>query len=221
MPIIQYFLCFFLLLLASVITICGFYLSARGEEKKHADGSMTRHGNILKFWYFFWDRKKENKYITYSGDEFLLVAERIKPYLKRFNVIHTINYKTCTIKVDLFDDNTLYFIAIIAKEVRVRFRLHTNIEKNCSTEYLLFVEEINEVYVFPEWLRKMMAHCITCHASFWGSIVFWSFHLLCKQAFLRDFFYELTDHYWPMVICTWISYMLSFAFVATFFYKKL
>lgn len=219
MGIEQYFLCFGMLLIASCLTICGFYLSSRGEIEIHPDGQIEKHGNILKAWFFYWTKEHPSKLIYhYQEDALKNVMLKMKNYLPK-NLEMSIGEKGDHGFLSIvINDKFLDYKPIIEKEMGICFEY-----VNIGTYLLVYPIKKEPHYIYPEWIRKMMAACITCHASLYGSIIFWTFHFFCKKELLHNYFYAITNAslYWPLVFATWMAYTLSFSFLATFMYKKI
>lgn len=230
MPIQTYFFDFFMLLIASSLVISGWFLATRGEEREMPDGTTKRTGNIFRGWYFFWTKLKPQKWVNYWYDEehIVLFVRDVKPYLNTaFPDESWIKVSTelrGNIAAIVLSVSAVKRIPFIEREMGVTIEctkssMAGSIEA-AYTEAIVCKRE--PAYVFPAPIRKMMAECITCHASFYGSILFAGFNLLCDREYLSNFYGIFPSEYLTLgIIGTWICYTLSLSYTLTFLYKKL
>lgn len=214
----MYFIPYFLHLLAGALLIVGFFAITRGNEITQPDGSIKRVGKIFKGWFFYWFKERADKLKVYYRDEELI---------KMIAQIRAIK-AAADIKVYFEDDkgkNRL--VSGVAKgvidgyfwaEVEARFNVKIDAVKTFVPEnggsdfaYMIFKiykEERN--YVFPWYMRDMMAGCVTCHSSWLGSICFWIPAIIGLYGPL-----SMTH-----LIMLWITYCISQAFIVTALWKK-
>lgn len=210
----DFFIIFFLLTIFGALVINGWFLASRGEIEIQPDGTEKKIGAIFKAWQIFWEQKygvpeliqykgkqlydlkreiiQTAKQEGYAGtflfmDEFILSTNDIKPYIPQ------IEYQIKDLKIHCYRNEP---------EV-----IHDKSSASCRLT--LFKKE--DVYLFPEWIRTMIASCITCHASVYGSLIFWTYILLFGRFVDTDI----------QLVATWMAYVLSLAFLNTFFYKQL
>lgn len=217
-PIINYFVTLGMLLMASAIVINGFFLSSRGYESENPDGTISHYGMILKWWYFFWYKEHKNKKrYRFTGERFIVILAKINQYLpaqlREPPVYDNDSHASASVLKEWID-----FGAVIEKELKIE--LEFALVPLYSSRRVLTIYQSEPDYVFPEWIRKMMAGCITCHASFWGSLTFVSFHVVCSKQFLHEWYHFSSAPYSVMVFLTWIVYTLGLAYIATWLNKK-
>lgn len=227
MPITTFFTDFFLLLIASSITIAGWFLTTRGEKKEMPDGSIKTTGNIFRGWYFFWTQLKEEKWINYWYDEknLILFARDVRNYVGKLSELEMkISNKKGTISALTVSQSLMERLFFIEREMGVYIEVATYYGDAGGDDGTMdiIVCKREPAYVFPAGIRKMMAECITCHASFYGSIVFVAFHLLCGKEFLSSFYGIFPSNFLFLgMLGTWIAYTFSLSYTLTFLYKKL
>ncbi len=219
MVTISYFMIYFMHLLAGALLITGFFAITRGTELMKPNGSVKRVGKIFKGWYFFWMKEREMEYRSYYFDnELIKIISQIRALRPAADIkVLFEDSKTAKnlgrgIMTGVFDQ---YFWA----EVEVRFGIKVEVEKDFVAPaggadyswvvFRLYKKEPN--YVFPWYLRDMMACCITCHSSWLGSICFWIPVILGIYGF--DYCPFLFFVMWPL-------YCISQAFVVTALWKK-
>lgn len=208
---VQFFGIFFLLLLFGSVLICGWFTITRGQIIENEDGTKEKVGKIFKGWYFFWFREKENKRRIYYSDSYLFsIKENLQKLGAKDLKLNFVN--SLTAPKSFIRDSVFY-----AMRLGVKFEFKTD-ETDPDNSAIVFVYKEEPDYVFPAWLRDMMAGCITCHGSLYGSIVFWTFYKLSDNGIIDNAWAEQTQ---PMIILVWLSYMVMLSFVNTALWKKL
>lgn len=207
----EFFGIFFLLTIFGALVINGWFLASRGDIEIQPDGTEKRDGALFKGWQIFWEQKKGTELIQYRGKQL---------YDLKREIIQTARNEGYTGTFLFFDEFILAskeiekYIAPIEHQVRnlsIQLTKTFQISKEESMSLQMTIYKKEEVYLFPEWIRSMMASCITCHASFYGSVIFWAYILLFGNFTTTNI----------QFVATWIAYILSLAFLNTFFYKQL
>lgn len=209
---INYFFHFFLLLIAGALVINGWFIVTRGQWKEEVDGTKTREGALVKGWWFFWFKEREErKRVWYAGSKLASVVDQINAQAKFKHL-----------KLDLEVGDYLYasnniLIPYNADILKEAFDVGVTVLDNMKdgrVRIVLYSDEPN--YVFPEWVRTMLAGCITCFSSLYGSAIFWTAYCY----FGKDWFGGDPLSRCMLVLLTWIAYMLGLAYMNTYLYKK-
>jgi len=214
MIVLIYLVTFFLFLLFGGIAISGFYSVTRGSIKTMPDGTKKKEGQLLRDWYLFWYREarvrsypskqwvvRKKKY-QYVGDELTKIVATWQNTAFKFGIA---NYLSDRIVVASHPDQRT--LNMVANSLNIAVIMEKGQE---GIEVKFYMEETE--YVFPWWLRKMMAGCITCHSSWLGSIIFWTGYGIAHN--------QLAINSNLLVILTWIAYCFSLAFISPYLYKK-
>lgn len=209
-PLICYLFRFALLLIAGGVVINGWFMVTRGNWREEVDGTRIKEGALLKGWWFFWHQERSSvKKTWYDGAPLERLVEEIGAYgVFRDNI--TLTEGVVQMRKYLLVEHNI-------RELRRAFGVETHViaEHDVPWAFVKFYKEDTK-YVFPEWMRTMMAGCITCFASLYGSIIFW----------VSYFFF---GHVWGfgtsvkgllLLAATWVAYMLSLAYVNTYLWKK-
>jgi hypothetical protein len=220
------------LLFVAAFVICGWFGITRGRIETLVDGTEEKHGKIFMGWYFFWHRTQGKKRIYHSGyglDKFAVNAAQHHLKLERVIVgCNSPGYMKCC---DATEDSIQYWHSgPISTEAHVKVREHlkahlieTPIGEGNYPPGAVWVSPYVEEndYVFPEWLRDVMAGCITCHSSVYGTLFFALFHLLVGKDILQAGMYApfAASFVW-VVLATWIVFCISLAYLTTVLYKK-
>lgn len=221
MSIHNYFASYFLLLIAAAVIISGWFLITRGEIRKMPDGTEIQTGNIFKAWYFFWMKEVGEKRYWYNLESLAEFVFLVRPYIgsrhiEVFGQEHPIYGFPVVVDADMEDKAYL-----IEREMQVNLTFLINPDIPAG-RLLMYICKKDPVYRFPEWIRKMMAACITCHASFYGSLIFVGFHALCSKDDLHHFYAFVPDNLFDVaIVMTWIAYSFSLSYILTYLYKKL
>jgi|ERR1700761_8553420 len=215
----MYFLPYFLHLLAGAFLIVGFFAITRGTELTQPDGSIKRVGKIFKGWFFFWFKENGKIKYYYKDDELVKIIAQIRAI--RPNSTIKVYYENMPgpnivrisgIASSIVDE---YFWS----EIESRFNLKVEVVKTFVPEnmqgselaymiFKLYKEEPN--YVFPWYMRDMLAGCVTCHSSWLGSVCFWVPAIIGIYGSLSMLH----------LVMLWICYCISQAFIVTALWKK-
>lgn len=205
------FLLFFLLFVVfGALVINGWYLASRGEIETEPDGTKVKEGALFKSWQIFWEQKRETKkFIQYKGKQLYDLKREVIQTAKQEGYDGTFlffdEYILATKSIEKYINSIQYQI----RDLKIETTKSGENKDSISTHMTLYKKQ--DVYVFPEWIRMMMASCITCHASFYGSVIFWAYILLFGRFMDTD----------AQLLGAWVAYILSLSFVNTFFYKQL
>lgn len=209
METFTYFGMYLMLLLASAPFITGWFAITRGYVSFLPSGEVLRTGKILKGWYFFWYKERAEKLsIMYANEE-----------LKKLVVLLKNGYG---INVKEIGESKIILGYQLDPELRFRMETDHSIRFQLvdTPTYTYWIVKEFPDYVFPEWARSMMAGCITCHASFYGSLVYWFFFCLVGKSSLQHGMYALSpDNFVLIVILTWGAFCISLSWFLTLFWK--
>ncbi len=224
-----YFLNYFLLLLASSVLTCGFFMVTRGSREIMPDGSIVERGALLRSYYFFWFRERpEPIEWRYSGDElasFFKVIKASVPHDVMVVLTKTVimigpNPADCVVGNTFTTDvKFIEYIPTLRKDLGSKFSIISI--KEGVFEIAVYREEPD--YVFSEHVRKMMAGCITCFSSLYGTIIFLCANALFDRELLISSLYGFFGDT-PTVVAlpfTWAAYCVSLAYLNTFLWNKL
>lgn len=203
--IMSYILIQFLLhLLVGALFICGWFAITRGSIEIMPDGSQKRVGKIFMGWYFFWYREHSRKLkIYYRGDEL------------RKLLVQMDNSSTFKLSIESINDDRIEIIgSLVPKwidEMIQKFGIIIEDKQILRTgnHIVSFAKEYPN-YVFPTWLRDVMAGCVTCHSSWLGTICF------CIPQLW--FTYPVTVS--GEILMLWVGYCISEAFIVTALWRK-
>jgi hypothetical protein len=204
MLVLFYFSAFFMFLLFGAIVITGFYSVTRGSIKTMPDGTKKKEGQLLRDWYLFWYREvKTKKRYQYVGNELTKIVTTWQQSAYKFGIA---DYLSDRIVVSSHPDQKT--LTMVAKSLNIVAEMERGRQ---GVEVKFYMEETQ--YVFPWWLRKMLAGCITCHSSWLGSIIFWTGYFFAAN-------YGAAINSNLLVFLTWISYCFALAFLSPYLYKK-
>lgn len=218
----NFLLSFLLLVAMGALIINGWFMVTRGEWGKYPNGADKKNGMILKGWWFFWFKHRGPDCRMLLSDPFYEMALRLQQDSRLSNF---------RIRIPNFRDNdTPHIVAdkslaldrvaqvILKKEYDViATRLYIGDREQVETMdayYNLF--DIDKDYVFPEKIRTVMAGCITCHASVYGTAIYATFVWLVGF----PWFASVSQRPVSLIFATWIAYMLSLAYVNTRLWAK-
>lgn len=209
--LISWFVFFFALIEFSSLVICGWFATTRGYKHTAPDGKEEQDGMLLKAWYFFWFNEfQQKKHTYYIGDQLDILIEKLKKTTGLNGLMR-------------YPDSELHFFA---PAEFIAFIPDIKIANGVIVEYYpvangimvkIALEEPH--YMFAEWVRQMMAGCITCHASFYGSIIFWVLYSVVDNS-VWNMVYGAFHTRWIVILLTWIAYTFSLAYVNTVKYRK-
>jgi hypothetical protein len=210
MALFNFFVTYLLFLLTSSILITSFFCITRGDIEVMPDGSKRRYGKILKGYYFFWFKEKDKAQIRYADDELAHLVDQIKSqYSGSITLLGDI-FKEKSITSFEVSKNFLESVPILRYQLQVQFKIE---EQNNGS---LVVSAYSEapVYSFPEWLRTIMAGCVTCTPTVYGNITYWSAILFFKKSILYSLF-GCFENMHAAVIIVWLAYWVSLAWLNT------
>ncbi len=212
MPLLSFFLHFFLHVLFGALAIGGFFCITRGDWEILPDGSRVKRGKIFMDWYLFWYQKKTAvNCIFYKDDELLKVVRILQ--LQMSNKLN----------IAMWGRDYVDVIGVVSKEwaneVEIKYNIKVTIN-NVVGGTRLHLHKEYPLYYFPTWVRDMMAGCVTCHSSWLGSICFWLPFFLVKHGAVENLCFPWTGHYIIALLLTWVAYCFTVAFVVTALWKK-
>lgn len=208
----------FLLYFATII-ICGWFAATRGWAEVQPDGSIKKCGKILKWWYFFWYKETGKISIYYTDERLFQLQDNIHKYTK-------ILKENLEVYSESILNRRAFYILVKNEHVDKVIEAAKNYD---AIGYNSPVPEGNKIkfykeepkYYFPEWVRHMMAGCITCHATFYGNIIFWMFVFMVKYTSLSQELFDFTILPTIYFIGVWMAYWLSLAYTCSVAYKKM
>lgn len=198
-----------LLITVSVFTN-GYFLVTRGKEEVLPDGKIIKTGKILKGLFFFWTKTTGETKIYYQGEQLDCLIRSIKNDTRSTIEKHgearilVMN----TFEQDIPKLQALYDVCIEMDKSDGHAPLYATIYK------------VYPKYIFPEWVRDMMAECVTCHATVYGNIGFWVFVASCKYTELGDEMGAWQKIHGWVLIFTWLSFWMCLAWLNTWLYQR-
>lgn len=210
MVLITFFVSFLLFLLASSILITAFFCVTRGYSETLPDGTERRYGKILKGYYFFWFKEKVKQKLYYKDDELAIIADQISAYYDADIYRNGDPFKKGSSDTLICDEAFIDYIPLLRKKLEIGFQ----VEDRASGKLFLKVYQEEAVYVFPEWIRTVMAGCITCTPTVYGNIVFWSAYFLLKRDVTDSFLLPFKDS-GVSIFFVWIAYWISLSWLNT------
>lgn len=196
----------------SSVIINGFYKATRGFWKTKADGRVVKAGYILKGWYFFWYQETGKKKIYYNNASLIRLV-------KQFQQVTGITQ----MEFDRPNAPTCFFT--LPEFSSFKLTLETNYNVCIQQDYVdgklkCWIFEEEPVYKYPCWLREVLAGCITCFSSFYGTLLFSIFHLMMGGDVYDEMYSAFTYPHLATAFC-WMGYVLALAYVNTLLNKKL
>lgn len=211
MTTLQFLTYFILLLVVAAVAINGLFLASRPHEETRPDGMVLKNGKILQGWYYFWHKEEEVPERVYFRDQQLeCLIMQIKQYHK--GAIEPYGKARFTV-TEAFKDQILSLQNILDVCFHVNDELETTPVGNKVIHVVRAYREY-PVYVFPEWLRDMMAACITCHATVYGNIAFWLATWLVKDE------YAWASNPAAALIVSWVAFWLCLAYLSTWLFQR-
>ena len=215
MQLIHFFAAYFLFLLASSILITSFFCVTRGFTETLPDGTEMRYGKILKGYYFFWFKEKGTHKIYYTDDRLASLVHRIRDHFR----------EPITLPGDPFTAGTIdhFETAATIRETipLLRSTLEVQFEATPLADGRVAIKayEAEPVYVFPDWLRTVMAGCITCTPTIYGNIVYWTSVCLFRKTVMYDALFNNFNNPLTGIIFVWLAYWVSLAWLNTVLWK--
>lgn len=211
MTLISFFIAYLLFLLASSILITAFYCITRGYTEILPDGTVNKYGKILKGYYFFWFREKGKERYYYTDDELVTLTEQFTRYYRDSISWPGDPFQPGSIKSLICQASFTEAVPMLRKKLEVGFEV-TPIDYNRVS---VAVYQEYPLYVFPEWLRTVMAGCITCTPTVYGNIVFWTTVLLLRHDVLQHTLLAGFQNPVAGILLLWIAYWISLAWLNT------
>jgi len=171
-PMIHFLLLFGMLSLLAAFFIISFYHLTRHWIIIEPNGSKTISGDLLKWWSYYWEYRLEDEKEFYIGDSF---SFKIKELERLYGNIH-LNYSVIS------DHYLVLPLEVVGKIPELELALGCKFQYAGDFRYLLYIEK--ETYALPEWVRKPISQCYICMSSVYGSLFWWGFIFLQKDAFL-------------------------------------
>lgn len=165
MTVFQFLQFYFLLLMAGGLFIAGFFLITRGSIIVQPDGTEKKVGKLLKGWYFFWFKISSYQKVYYKGEELQKILAQMAQFLPCKATLNE-ESRSFNVTCDIADK-------IVAIEERFDVKLLVNSRRTAQISNDVFVYKVEPVYVYSDWVRDMMAGCVTCHSSWLGTLIYW------------------------------------------------
>lgn len=211
MTIIEFLLFFILLLIITAIAINGIFLASRPHEEVRPDGKVLRNGKVLQGWYYFWHKTKgAPEMVWFRGDEGITLLHQIKSHYRN-RIEKCLSYEvghSTFIAGEEFKNNASTLEAIL--DVKFEIKRYSN----TSADYLVKAYREYPRYIFPEWVRDMMAACVTCHATVYGNVAFWVATGLVNNE------YAWATNPTAALIASWVAFWLCLAYLNTWLFQR-
>ncbi len=211
MNLLNFFITYILFLLTSSIAITAFFCVTRGDIETLPDGSERRYGKILKGYYFFWFKEKGKTQIQYKDDQLAALAYSFKEYYTEPVIIIGDPFVTGSISKFETSGSFLSAIPLLRNKLSVQFRIEE--AKNDKLVVKAYSEQ--PVFIFPEWLRTVMAGCITCTPTVYGNIIYWGAIFFLRKSILLNSLFLCFGNIYAGVIILWLVYWISLAWLNT------
>lgn len=204
------------------IFLCGFFDVTRGSEETLPDGKTKRNGKLFKGWYFFWFKKSpEPLTIFFAGSEFdKLYKNLVREFAMNGYSLNGIVKNDGYIIIP--GDLDVIILVNFCDKLKCKFISGANSKDGIdipNQHIIRFYKEYPDYY-YPEWIRDMMAGCITCSATVYGNIFFWLVYAIANNSILFSTMFSWGDNYYLVLIGVWLSYYVGVSFVSTFLYKR-
>lgn len=215
MTFIIFLTSFLLYLLVSSICITSFFAITRGETEVLPDGSVHKFGKLLKGYYFFWFKEKSKQKIYYSGDELGALMLQFKEYYTgELSLLGNV-YQPVTVTLLKAPREFEQYIPAL----RQKFDIGFESVEHAGDYTTLAVFWLDTEYIFPAWLRTVMAGCITCTPTIYGNIIYWATIVLIKDSILYQSLFGIFNDHTQGVIALWLLYWISLAWTNTVLWK--
>lgn len=201
----------FFAFICSVI-INGFYKATRGHWKRKPDGRRVKSGYILKGWYFFWYQESGTRTIPYEGGELIQMvrAFRQNTGIETFELDYPNNPRSFY-TIPEFDAHRLVIESTMGVKIKHDYD---------SGKLHCWVQQEEPMYRFPCWIREVLAGCITCFSSFYGTLLFCIFHFMLWDDIVVELYSPFKSLKLAVFFC-WMGFVLALAYVNTLLNKKL
>jgi len=172
---VHFVLYYLLTVFSGSLVMLGWYIITRGRVEYTPSGEPYKAGKIFKGWHFFWTKKKKiREYDIIEGkplvDSFLILKNKYD-FLRLGN---TNKY--------IFFDEKYYDILKSDKELIKKMVGADDVVFGDNGRFLSLLKDKNK-YVFPEWIRDPISECVTCYASFYGTLLYIVFYYGNSQLF--------------------------------------
>lgn len=178
MFMLSFILLFMLFLVVSSFTIVGWYNVTRGRWETQPDGTKKWVGKIFNFWGKFLQQHTETiEY--YENEEFLKEFAKIRDFFKDDD-IHEFAKNGVIAKT--MNPKKAAYLFIYALRAGVNISLTEQEEKEGhkgGTSVTIYKEIYN--YKIPYLLRYPLGECLSCCASFYGTICWLFFYNILVQ----------------------------------------
>lgn len=207
MTIVEFLIFFILFLLITSVAINGVFFASRPHEETRPDGKVLKNGKILQWWYYFWHTENGEPEKVYFQREQLacLISEMSGYYKGEITPFGEVRF--------IVNRNFLKQKTSLQNILDVCFDHEVHDETNGLI--LVRVHRSYPRYLFPEWVRDMMAACVTCHATVYGNVAFWLVISLIKEDA-----YAWSHSPVAALIVSWIAFWLCLAYVNTWLFQR-
>ena len=191
----------------------GWFSVTRGTEVDQVDGTKKRLGKIAKGWYFFWFKKKETpKRIQYKGQYLLEILKNVKALCPEAPITFAKDY--------LFVEKPMLdMIPVLEQNLKVKISASEQCPFCEDGIYVMQFYKEEDDYVHAEWLRTVLAGCLPCFSSVYGTIIFLVFHSLALGSGTIGYMYSWSPYPVRAMIATWIMCMCIWTWLNMVFYK--
>lgn len=210
MVIFQFLQLYYMSLIAGALFIVGWFSITRGSLEVMPDGSVKKHGKLFKGWYFFWFKIKEFERVYYKDEELEKFMVQVKQLL---DCKATLNEAGASFNVGCAVDKE--------GEIEARFdvKLLVKPRGGATVSNDVFVYKSYPKYVYPDWVRDMLAGCVTCHSSWMGTLIYWAVIFFMREEVL-GFFTSWTAYPILLAIVFNVVYCISLAWLVTALYSR-
>ena len=169
---------------------------------------------IFRGWYLFWYKKtsKEWVYTKYDMEHATLFIRNALAYTKFIGFMDN--------AARMENGDWLLSVSEAEKDHNVVIDVKECDNPDWEGYHDVAIYKKEPDYVFPEWIRKMMAGCIYCFASFYGTLIFTVFHLLCGEEVYYNM-YGWSANPLALLIFTYIAFLISLSYMNGLFNKPI
>jgi uncharacterized membrane protein len=191
--ILTFLVTYFLFVLFGALIILGAFSITRGKTVTLPDGSKKDVGKLFYFVLKFFTKTRV-VIIPYEGVELIKIVDTLNEKYK-FNLAVNSHF--------------------LAKSVIDKLRIYENIDAKVIGGNQLCLELITTEDVYSDYIKDPIICCVTCMASVWGTLIYWTSVLLYTELNVVKPVGIL------LLLLVWLAYMLTLAFVTTYFWTKL